>query len=113
MPCLADRLRRMKKAMVFRYDEEGNKLGWDYPSYFKNTKELDQLKKEGKEIALNFLLQSGWYDTEELTYVKTEAYKDYYPWQMQVFFEKGQDMITVSLYTENKMPFEYEVIKSE
>ena len=98
--------------MVFQHDDQGNKLGWDYPSYFKDSDELKQLKEECKTIAENFLIDSGLYHLNELTYIKTEAYKDVYPWRLQVFFEKGDNIVTVTIYAENKKPFEYKVRKA-
>ncbi len=99
--------------MVFRHDNQGNKLGWDYPSCFKDSDELKQLKEECKTIAEDFLIDSGLYRLDELTYIKTEAYKDAYPWRLQVFFEKGENIVTVTIYAENKTPFEYEVSKAK
>lgn len=98
---------------IFQTDDDGNKVDWDYPSYFKNTIQLKQLKKECREIADNFLKQSGVYDMNQLSYVKTEAYEDIYPWRLQVFYEKGEDLVTVSIYAENKVPFSYSVITSD
>lgn len=94
---------------LWQYDDEGNEVGFNIPSYFSNSTQLNKLKKECEDIAKSFVEQLGIYEMTELTYLKTEAYETRYPWTIEVMFAKEQEIISVSILANNLIPYQYRV----